>query len=111
MIALGDSAPDVVNHIFQGHYYGSDMLDPLQTDVEYFAVMRGLRASDPMVKVIPQRHSGKWNVVFCDGHVENLITMNLFDEGRPEVARRWNTDNQSHNENWAAPSSPGRGYP
>jgi prepilin-type processing-associated H-X9-DG protein len=108
MIALGDSVPYVLNHVYHGHYYGSSILDdPLVEADQYYAVMFGIPATDPMIKVMPQRHGRKWNVAFCDGHVENLSATNLFDEGRPEVASRWNTDHQSHNESWVAPSGPG----
>jgi len=44
-----------------------------------------------------RRHSGYWNVVFCDGHVEYSQPSNFYDIGnRPEIARRWNVDNQPH---------------
>ena len=42
--------------------------------------------------IVRKRHSGRWNVVFCDDHVENLGTAALFKERADEVARRWNKD-------------------
>ncbi len=47
---------------------------------------------------VQRRHGGRWNVVFCDGHVENLRSGALFDIRRDEVARRWNRDNLPHAE-------------
>lgn len=47
---------------------------------------------------IQRRHGGRWNVVFCDGHVEHLRSGALFDIRRDEVARRWNRDNLPHAE-------------
>lgn len=44
-----------------------------------------------------KRHSGKFNVLFCDGHIENLRPLILFshDDGK---LRRWNNDNLPHRE-------------
>lgn len=49
-------------------------------------------------KAAKDRHVSRWNVVFCDGHVESLKQEDLFDLRRPEVARRWNKDNLPHSE-------------
>jgi prepilin-type N-terminal cleavage/methylation domain-containing protein/prepilin-type processing-associated H-X9-DG protein len=62
----------------------------------YNEVMFILPADDPIVQAIPRRHGGRWNVGFCDGHVENLRANRLFDAANPGVARRWNNDHQSH---------------
>ena len=84
--------------------------DPLLTLVLtqtflYNTVMRGLPAGDPAVQFINQRHGGRWNVGFCDGHVENLRAVNLFDYRNSAVAQRWCDDHQPHNE-WYAPPPP-----
>ena len=42
---------------------------------------------------LQRRHGGKWNVLFCDGHVESLTTPNLFDTRKASVRMRWNNDN------------------
>ena len=42
-----------------------------------------------------QRHSGKYNVAFCDGHLENLKTNALFSTNTT-VLQRWNNDNEPH---------------
>ena len=44
------------------------------------------------------RHGGRWNVVLCDGHVENQRVGELFDVRREEVTRRWNRDHLPHPE-------------
>jgi prepilin-type processing-associated H-X9-DG protein/prepilin-type N-terminal cleavage/methylation domain-containing protein len=46
-----------------------------------------------------KRHNKGANVLFCDGHVEYVKYKNLV-EHRPEVMRRWNSDNQPHPETW-----------
>lgn len=46
-----------------------------------------------------KRHSGKANVVFCDGHIEGVALDRLFTDSGDEALRRWNKDNQPHREN------------
>ncbi len=36
-----------------------------------------------------RRHGGRFNVLFCDGHVENLKTNDLFNTRLDTVRRRW----------------------
>jgi prepilin-type processing-associated H-X9-DG protein len=69
---------------------------PLGDTTWHNEVMRGLPVGDPAVQAMAQRHGGKWNVAFCDGHVENLQTKNLFDATNSAVLCRWNNDNQPH---------------
>lgn len=45
---------------------------------------------------IRRRYDGRWNVVFCDGHIEGLKTKQLFDLRQEDIAVRWNTDHRSH---------------
>jgi prepilin-type processing-associated H-X9-DG protein len=45
-----------------------------------------------------QRHGGRWNILFCDGHVELLKTRTAFDYHQDEVLRLWNYDHQPHRE-------------
>ncbi|HWW02407.1 MAG TPA: prepilin-type N-terminal cleavage/methylation domain-containing protein [Candidatus Acidoferrum sp.] len=58
------------------------------------------------VRLLAQRHNGRWNVGFCDGHIENLRTRDLFDFTKSTVAQRWNSDNQAHNAGWPGPRPP-----
>ncbi len=46
-----------------------------------------------MRAVLRRWHGGRWNVLFCDGHVESLTTPNLFDTRKASVPMRWNNDN------------------
>ncbi len=67
----------------------------------YDEIIHGTPSSDPAVSAMRQRHLARWNVVFCDGHVENLPPQGpkgLFDFQYETVARRWNADHQPHNE-------------
>jgi prepilin-type N-terminal cleavage/methylation domain-containing protein/prepilin-type processing-associated H-X9-DG protein len=58
--------------------------------------VRGLPSGDPAGEATRQRHGDRWNVSFCDGHVENLLPGNLFGVTNPLVAQRWNIDHQPH---------------
>ncbi len=45
-----------------------------------------------------KRHGGRFNVLFCDGHVENLRPQELFDVRKDEVLKLWNRDNIPHSD-------------
>jgi prepilin-type processing-associated H-X9-DG protein len=51
-----------------------------------------------MRRAIQRRHGGRWNILFCDGHVESGGTADWFDVRKDSVRRRWNNDNLSHPE-------------
>jgi len=43
-----------------------------------------------------QRHRGKLNTVFCDGHVESIKVKRLLYDRDEAALKRWNNDNRSH---------------
>lgn len=43
-----------------------------------------------------KRHNGRWNTLFCDGHVQTMTAKKLFDTTDPAVLRLWNRDNEPH---------------
>jgi prepilin-type processing-associated H-X9-DG protein/prepilin-type N-terminal cleavage/methylation domain-containing protein len=47
------------------------------------------------------RHQGKFNVVFCDGHVESPTLKFLFADTGDEALSHWNRDHQPHRERLA----------
>jgi prepilin-type N-terminal cleavage/methylation domain-containing protein/prepilin-type processing-associated H-X9-DG protein len=51
---------------------------------------------DAARKTYYKRHSGRFNVLFCDSHIEYLRPVQIFDVGKEAVARRWNKDHQPH---------------
>jgi prepilin-type N-terminal cleavage/methylation domain-containing protein/prepilin-type processing-associated H-X9-DG protein len=64
-----------------------------------------LRAAGPLASAeanrrkaaYQRRHSGRFNMIFCDGHLEHQPPEKFFDARRDaSVARRWNNDNQPH---------------
>jgi prepilin-type N-terminal cleavage/methylation domain-containing protein/prepilin-type processing-associated H-X9-DG protein len=56
----------------------------------------GAPPSTPVQRAFDKRHDARWNIGFCDGHVENLRRQDVFNAERPEQAKRWNRDNQPH---------------
>ena len=46
-----------------------------------------------------RRHGGRWNMVFCDDHVESRTTAGWFDYRSDNVLRGWNRDHLPHREN------------
>jgi prepilin-type processing-associated H-X9-DG protein len=44
---------------------------------------------------VKQRHLNKYNVVFCDGHVESIQRRILFSTAE-DALRRWNNDHEAH---------------
>jgi prepilin-type processing-associated H-X9-DG protein len=47
------------------------------------------------------RHGKNSNVVSCDGHVDLINSVNLFDpRSRKTTASNWNNDNLPHSETW-----------
>ena len=44
----------------------------------------------------PQRHSGTFNVLFCDGHVESPTLKFVFEDASDAALVRWNRDHQPH---------------
>jgi prepilin-type N-terminal cleavage/methylation domain-containing protein/prepilin-type processing-associated H-X9-DG protein len=116
MIALGDSmllglslfggVPDNVKPVGNLDFVmRPPSLSPYPAEV-YNEVVRGLPADDPVAKMYPGRHGGRWNVMFCDGHSENLRPAALWDLSNPNIARRWNRDHLPHNSLWATNGPP-----
>jgi prepilin-type N-terminal cleavage/methylation domain-containing protein/prepilin-type processing-associated H-X9-DG protein len=100
MIALSDAPFD--DQFPSGYPLGGVMyLDlALESESAYSEIVRGLPPADAAVKANRQRHGGRWNTAFGDGHVENLRAKGLFDLTNPDVARRWNNDHQPHTQGW-----------
>jgi prepilin-type processing-associated H-X9-DG protein len=45
-----------------------------------------------------RRHSGRWNVLFLDGHVITMRARDLFGYRLDDVRRAWNNDHRAHRE-------------
>ena len=108
MIAIGDSALQIGE---PGSPLGGKVYGP--TALEFFGAPGMLAVSYelygnpsyPELKawadLRKRRHGGRWNVVFCDGHVESLKTRELYDVRQDRVLQRWNYDHLPHREQLA----------
>jgi prepilin-type N-terminal cleavage/methylation domain-containing protein/prepilin-type processing-associated H-X9-DG protein len=45
-----------------------------------------------------RRHRNRWNIVFCDGHIESMPTKKLFNYKDDEILQLWNRDHRPHRE-------------
>jgi prepilin-type N-terminal cleavage/methylation domain-containing protein/prepilin-type processing-associated H-X9-DG protein len=79
-------------------------LSPLDLKARVFWPEFGLKpkaqdAAGAVLRSLNQkRHGGRFNMVFCDSHVEGQLPRGWFDVRRDEVLRRWNCDNLPHRE-------------
>ena len=96
MIAVGDSqieafanfaATDPITGFFEA---------PLSMNTLVYLARRVQLPSDPSTAAMLRRHAGRWNMAFCDGHVEHGTVLTFFDWSRDEVVKRWSRDNQTH---------------
>lgn len=102
MIALGDAtlshdASMVIMAYFglesaKDSYDGWSLLD---INTRNFQERPNFTPSDGVIKATLKRHSGRYNIVFCDGHVEGIHRNNLF-KAEDHALRRWNNDNEPH---------------
>jgi len=102
MIAFGDAAffsPVAVQANYRPYPQGIPPLNYVFYYDLYGEIVLG-QPRDPAdaqnVRAYRQRHGGKWNIGFCDSHVENLAPRNLFDRTNSSVAQRWNYDHKWH---------------
>ena len=101
MIALGDAHLAFVNsdnlqtyynlNVSKSTYSGWGLLDINHRN--YWQRIKPLRTN--IIHAIQQRHRGRYNVGFCDGHIESIPRLKLFSRTE-ETLRRWNNDNQPH---------------
>jgi prepilin-type N-terminal cleavage/methylation domain-containing protein/prepilin-type processing-associated H-X9-DG protein len=101
MIAIGDAVmfwdAGVMNPPFVA---GTPVLDRGLTPnsaatAGYLA--QGLPSGTPVERAFDKRHGARWNMGFCDGHIENLRRQDVFNQNNPGQMKRWNRDNQPHN--------------
>jgi prepilin-type N-terminal cleavage/methylation domain-containing protein/prepilin-type processing-associated H-X9-DG protein len=106
LIAIGDAIVDRYGWEPAGHADATSAREILGPDLIQITRILGISPqilnppttrTDADVKamraVLRRRHGGRWNVLFCDGHVESLTTANLFDTRKASVRMRWNNDN------------------
>jgi len=96
MIAIADGLVDVGSIADPGAAWVLDAVGPDQEEATSL-IPRAQSPSSGRVKamrdVVQRRHGGKWNALFCDGHVESLTTSGFLDIKKANVRKRWNNDN------------------
>jgi prepilin-type N-terminal cleavage/methylation domain-containing protein/prepilin-type processing-associated H-X9-DG protein len=105
MIAIGDAAMSIDAPEWSAPWVvGSAQLDlsiinpPFGTPTFGYLAL-GLPASTPVERAFDKRHGARWNIGFCDGHVEGKRRQDVFNINRPDLMARWNRDNQAHSDN------------
>ena len=101
MIALGDANLAFVSsenlrtyydlEVPEGTYSGWGLLDVNHRN--FWQQIKPLNTN--IIHAVQQRHGGRYNVGFCDGHIESIPRWKLFSRA-DETLRRWNNDNRPH---------------
>ncbi len=60
------------------------------------AMARGRPPNIPAVRLVERRHDGRWIMGFCDGHVTNMRSKDMWNVNDDGVLCRWNIDHQPH---------------
>jgi prepilin-type processing-associated H-X9-DG protein/prepilin-type N-terminal cleavage/methylation domain-containing protein len=104
MIAFGDATliwtPAALMRMLYGENYDRDGYDGMALiDINSRnAVERpNYVGSHGVISATLKRHSGRYNIAFCDGHIEGIHRDRLFRKS-DETLRRWNNDNEPHAE-------------
>jgi prepilin-type processing-associated H-X9-DG protein len=68
-------------------------------------IAAGIMADQPGNRVLKAwqvaigiRHSGRWQILYCDGHVEKMRIQDLFNIRDQEVRKHWNRDHGPYTE-------------
>ena len=67
----------------------------MDVNIRNFHERPNFAGSPGVIKATLARHSGRYNIVFCDGHVEGIRRDKLFEKS-DDALRRWNNDNEPH---------------
>jgi prepilin-type N-terminal cleavage/methylation domain-containing protein/prepilin-type processing-associated H-X9-DG protein len=104
MIAIGDATliwhPAIFVRAYFGHTVAADSYDGmslLDINSRNGVEQPNYAGSAGVISATLKRHKGRYNIVFCDGHVESIRRQQLF-ENVDSALRRWNNDNEPHAE-------------
>jgi prepilin-type N-terminal cleavage/methylation domain-containing protein/prepilin-type processing-associated H-X9-DG protein len=104
MIAIGDAmlGPTVPGQPPAPGVTGFDELNAMANNGEAFLTELGLCHVAGMTDYQTQRHGGRWNVLYCDGHVLGESTKQFLDPRSDAVLRSWYRDHVPHVDIWTA---------
>jgi prepilin-type processing-associated H-X9-DG protein len=101
MIAIGDATLSYITASSLDTYFSMEGKSGFSgqgfLDINYYRFQSSpaYAMSQEFSQLMSQRHDGRQNVTFCDGHVESLKLDKLYEKS--EVAlRRWNNDHEPH---------------
>lgn len=89
MIAAGDSGFASIN-------VTPNQVEPSGTANISWGISHPSAVIPKDIRWLTKRHKGRWNTVFCDGHVTPMRTRDLFGFRIEEVRCRWNKDGEPH---------------
>jgi len=104
MVAIGDAPIITVGFVMGGPVMPAVGISDLSYfwGWEYADDLDSRRSVWPAPTFNRRRHQNRWNVSYCDGHVETWMMRKLFNYKNDEVMRLWNLDNKPHRE-WLNP--------
>jgi prepilin-type N-terminal cleavage/methylation domain-containing protein/prepilin-type processing-associated H-X9-DG protein len=101
MLAIGDAnllwfTPIIIKAFYKTNapvnYSGIGLLDFNTRNKSQSPQMLG---REGLLQAVKNRHNASHNLVFCDGHVEQIKEVKLFEKSEYAL-RRWNNDNEPH---------------
>lgn len=102
MIAIGDAHLVWTPAAFMESLYGTEYakenysgMGMLDINSRYGVQRPSWPGSEGILEATERRHRGRYNISFCDGHVESIPRAPLFAQTETAL-KRWNNDNQSH---------------
>jgi prepilin-type processing-associated H-X9-DG protein/prepilin-type N-terminal cleavage/methylation domain-containing protein len=96
MMAIGDGFYGVRSVVLDGYLRLGRTDDDIH-DMRLMVMFPNYSYSESTKRAY-DRHQGKANVVFCDGHVESPTLKFLFEDTSAAALSRWNRDHQPHRE-------------
>ena len=103
MIGVGDATLIWMTKPMINILYGKDSdggasgMAHLDINYRNFVQRKSYPLSDKIIDATEARHRGKYNISFCDGHVEELDRTRLHERSFRSL-RRWNNDNLPHHD-------------
>jgi len=101
MIAVGDATliwmtkPMIKILYGQEGVEGASGMAHLDINYRNFVQRKAYPLSNNIIDATMARHGGRYNITFCDGHVEAVDRKQLHDRNY-RALRRWNNDNKPH---------------